>query len=91
MNVKSIRKDLFDCLNKHGEQTMDDLVTRLGSWTRGQQIDQLTKQRDDLLDAFEKFMDSHEECIDFDGFTAQIVSMDDYHEAQEAIAAVKDK
>lgn len=36
MNVKSIRKDLFECLNKHGEQTMDDLVTRLGDWTRGQ-------------------------------------------------------
>lgn len=36
MNVKSIRKDLFNCLNKHGEQTMDDLVTRLGDWNRTQ-------------------------------------------------------
>lgn len=39
----------------------------------------------------ERFMDSHEECTDFDGFTAQIVSMDDYHQAQEAIASVKEK
>lgn len=34
----------------------------------------------------ENFIDSHEECTDFDGFTAQVVSMDDYHEAQDAIA-----
>lgn len=47
------------------------------------------KQRDELLAALEKFMDSHEECADFDGFTAQIVSMDDYHEAQEAIERAK--
>lgn len=32
------------------------------------------------------FLDSHEECEDFDGFTAQIVSMDDYHKAQDALA-----
>lgn len=43
------------------------------------------KQRDELLAALEKFMASHEGCADFDGFTAQIVSMDDYHEAQEVI------
>ena len=48
-----------------------------------------TKQRDELLAAFNKFMDSHEECIDFDGFTAQIVSMDDYHEAQEYISRME--
>lgn len=47
------------------------------------------QQRDELLAALEKFIDSHEECVDFDGFTAQIVSMDDYHEAQEAISSVK--
>lgn len=46
-------------------------------------------QRDELLAALERFMDSHEECTDFDGFTAQIVSMDDYHQAQEAIESVK--
>ena len=37
-------------------------------------------------EAWNRFMDSHEECTDFDGFTAQIVSMDDYYEAQEALA-----
>ena len=47
-------------------------------------IEQLERQRDDLLAALEKFIDSREECADVDGFTAQIVSMDDYHEAQEA-------
>ena len=49
------------------------------------------KQRDELLAELERFMDSHEECTDFDGFTAQIVSMADYHQAQEAIASVKEK
>ena len=34
-----------------------------------------------MRSVLEKFLDSHEECTDFDGFTAQIVSMDDYHEA----------
>ena len=54
-------------------------------------IANVEKQRDELLAALERFMDSHEECTDFDGFTAQIVSMDDYHQAQEAIASVKEK
>ena len=49
----------------------------------------LCKQRDDLLAELQRFMDSHEECTDFDGFTAQIVSMADYHQAQEAIARAK--
>ena len=49
----------------------------------------VVQQRDELLAALERFMDSHEECTDFDGFTAQIVSMADYHQAQEAIARVK--
>ena len=49
----------------------------------------LKQQRDELLAALERFMDSHEECTDFDGFTAQIVSMADYHQAQEAIARAK--
>lgn len=56
-----------------------------------QKISDLRKQRDELLKALERFMDSHEECTDFDGFAAQIVSMADYHQAQEAIASVKGK
>ncbi len=51
----------------------------------------IAKQRDELLAELQRFMDSHEECTDFDGFAAQIVSMDDYHQAQEAIASVKEK
>lgn len=49
----------------------------------------LEQQRDELLAELQRFMDSHEECTDFDGFTAQIVSMADYHQAQEAIARAK--
>ena len=52
-------------------------------------LEEITKQRDELLAALERFMDSHEECTDFDGFAAQIVSMADYHQAQEAIASMK--
>ena len=55
----------------------------------GEVIDAIRDQRDELLAALERFMDSHEECTDFDGFTAQIVSMADYHQAQEAIARAK--
>lgn len=54
-----------------------------------QAVLEIIKQRDDLLAALERFMDSHEECTDFDGFAAQIVSMADYHQAQEAIESVK--
>ena len=54
-------------------------------------IANVEKQRDELLAELQRFMDSHEECTDFDGFTAQIVSMADYHQAQEAIASVKEK
>lgn len=49
----------------------------------------IAKHRDELLAALERFVDSHKECTDFDGFTAQIVSMADYHQAQEAIARTK--
>ena len=59
-----------------------------GKWAYNE-IVSLRKQRDELLAALERFMDSHEECTDFDGFTAQIVSMADYHQAQEAIASIK--
>ena len=46
-------------------------------------------ERDELLAALERFMDSHEECTDFDGFAAQIVSMADYHKLMEAVARAK--
>ena len=43
-----------------------------------------------LIEAFVRFIDAHEECTDFDGFTSQIVSMDDYHEADEALSTQPD-
>lgn len=55
-----------------------------------EEIAKLKQRLETVLAAAEKFLDSHEECTDFDGFTAQIVSMDDYHEAQDAIASVKE-
>ena len=73
--------DAYEDLRK----ASDEMVLNLR-----QRVQELEKQRDELLAALERFMDSHEECTDFDGFTAQIVSMDDYHQAQEAIASVKD-
>ena len=53
------------------------------------EIHLLKKQRDELLAALERFMDSHEECTDFGGFTARIVSMGDYHKLMEAVARAK--
>lgn len=41
-----------------------------------------------LREEFQAFVDSHEECLDFDGFTAHIVGMDDYHSAVGALEAV---
>lgn len=62
-------------------------------WGRTQEIlsckDQLAAKAltiKTMRTVLENFIDSHEECTDFDGFTAQIVSIDDYHEAQEALA-----
>ena len=43
-----------------------------------------------LREAFVRFIDAHEECTDFDGFTSQIVNMDDYHEADEVLSTQSD-
>ena len=72
--------DAYEDLRK----ASDEIVLNLR-----QRVQELEKQRDELLAALERFTDSHEECTDFDGFTAQIVSMADYHQAQEAIARAK--
>jgi len=39
-----------------------------------------------LRKTFNKFIDSHEECSDVDEYIAQVVSMDNYHEAQEVLS-----
>ena len=46
-------------------------------------------QRDDLMVAAETIEINAEECLDFDGCTAILVSIDDYHKLMEAIAAVR--
>ena len=66
------------------------------AWVMADSVREIRELRDQLAaqaltiktmrEALEKFIDSHEECTDFDGFTAQVVSMDDYHKAQEAIS-----
>ena len=76
----SAGRDAYEDLRK----ASDEMVLNLR-----QRVQELEKQRDELLAELQRFMDSHEECTDFDGFTAQIVSMADYHQAQEAIASSK--
>lgn len=87
----------LQCPNKDGMSEWYGEVTWCDSpqndddtkYVRADLYETVTKQRDELLAALEKFIDSHEECTDFDGFTAQIVSMDDYHEAQKSFDRVK--
>lgn len=43
-----------------------------------------------LREKVQKFIDSLEECTDFEGFTAYIATMDDYHEAVEALSTQSD-
>lgn len=57
-----------------------------GQADRNQQLAAKALTIKTMRTVLENFIDSHEECTDFDGFTAQIVSIDDYHEAQEALA-----
>ena len=47
------------------------------------------EQRDDLMVAAETIEINAEECLDFDGYTAILVPIDDYHKLMEAIASVK--
>lgn len=49
MTMKSIRKDLFSCLNKHGEQTMDELETRLPGYSRSQISNNINAARNEEL------------------------------------------
>lgn len=85
----------YDAIDRHLRNTLDDTDYAEYSeyletiYTAPPDYEEIKRQRDELLAALLKFIDSHEECTDFDGFTAQIVSMGDYHEAQEALASVK--
>ena len=44
----------------------------------------------ELREKVQKFIYSLEECTDFDGFTAYIATMDDYHETVEALDTPSD-
>ena len=52
-------------------------------------LEEITKQRDELLAATEAIAINSEECLDFDECTAMLVSIDDYHKLMEAVARVK--
>lgn len=52
-------------------------------------LEEITKQRDELLAATEAIAINSEECLDFDECTAMLVSIDDYHRLMEAVARAK--
>ena len=54
-----------------------------------QRVQELEKQRDELLAATEAIAINSEECLDFDECTAMLVSIDDYHRLMEAVARAK--
>ena len=70
------------------ETEMLEMVVEEGR-TVLQDIEELTKQRDELLAAAEAIEINGEECLDFDECTAMLVPIDDYHKLVEAIASVK--
>ena len=76
------------CAHRFARAIESAVVEKLQHTTLLKEVESLRKERDELLAALEKFMDAHEECTDFDGFTAQIVSMDNYHEAQNVAEAM---
>ena len=54
-----------------------------------QRVQELEKQRDELMAATEAIAINSEECLDFDECTAMLVSIDDYHKLMEAVARAK--
>jgi len=88
--VNTIAKRQSAILTRTGDELADCRVEIAAlKAERDTRIAQLERQRDELLAALERFMDSNEECTDFDGFTARIVSMGDYHKLMEAVARAK--
>lgn len=67
------QRDELVRLCEFNEKTMGDLI----------------KQRDELLAAFARFLDNHQECRDADDWVATMVSLDEYHAAQEVFDKVK--
>lgn len=48
-------------------------------------LKQFIEESDKIKKSLELFLDCHEECTDFDGWSAFMVSMDDYHNAAEVL------
>ena len=72
--------DAYEDLRK----ASDEMVLNLR-----QRVQELEKQRDELLAATEAIAINSEECLDFDECTAMLVSIDDYHKLMEAVARAK--
>ena len=72
--------DAYEDLRK----ASDEMVLNLR-----QRVQDLEKQRDELLAAIEAIAINSEECLDFDECTAMLVSIDDYHKLMEAVARAK--
>ena len=72
--------DAYEDLRK----ASDEMVLNLR-----QRVQELEKQRDELLAATEAIAINSEECLDFDECTAMLVSIDDYHKLMEAAARAK--
>ena len=52
---------------------------------------EIKKQRDELMAAFQTFIDEHEECLDADDWMASMCSLEAVHVAEEAIASINEK
>jgi len=90
--IKELGKRLAALLDEddwgHIEPFLNESDTEIESLR--QQLAECQATNGKLRSDMSLFLDSHEECEDFDGFTAQIVSIDDYHKAQEALAIPND-
>lgn len=48
-------------------------------------LKQFIEESSKIKESLESFIDCHEECTDFDGWAAFMVSVDDYHNAAEIL------
>ena len=69
-----------------GSVTLAEQVSRMKA-----ERDQLREQVAVLREAFQTFIDEHEECSDADDWLAMMCSCEAYHVANEALAASEPK
>jgi len=96
MTQDAIDEALMEYISHVEKQLESAYKTVDANWVSHQQLvkltserDALKQQRDELLAAAEAIEIDAEECLDFDEFTAILVSIDAYHKLMEAIASVK--